>query len=65
MIHAGQRVKSMNRYVSVLLLCAAALTGCSFLSPREDPSRFFLLTSPPTSNPGPSSDPAPGANEST
>jgi len=30
------------------MLCAAICAGCSFLSPRQDPSRFFLLTSPPT-----------------
>ncbi len=28
------------------LLISAVLAGCSFLDPREDPSRFFLLTSP-------------------
>ena len=38
----------MNRCGWALVLCAVANTGCSFLSPREDPSRFFLLTSPPT-----------------
>ena len=38
----------MNRCAWALVFCVAASTGCSFLSPREDPSRFFLLTSPPT-----------------
>ena len=28
------------------LLVSCLVAGCSFLSPREDPSRFFLLTSP-------------------
>ena len=28
------------------LLVSCLVAGCSFLSPREDPSRFFLLTAP-------------------
>ena len=53
--------KSMIRLVRMPLFFALAISsvaaGCSPLSPREDPSRFFLLTSPPeTGAPSPLAD---------
>lgn len=39
-------VRLTRRPIVGAVVVSAIVTGCSFLDPREDPSRFFLLTSP-------------------
>jgi uncharacterized lipoprotein YmbA len=45
----GRAPKLSTGHRLVLLLCAAAawaLSGCALLHPREDPTRFYVLTAP-------------------